>query len=443
MDFPKVEQLIKELSKGFEYEIFFLKRETKKISTENGEFEKVTSAGDYGLGLRLLKGKKVGFAYTSDLSEDSVKNLVGTLREITELMPENPYAGFQTERGTPVAQSPFDEDGVNIPLEGKIDFVISFERSVISSHPYIKGTRETTFTENVFEVFFKNSFGVEFSYKGTAYSLVSSALAESPKGDKNIVWGYRASRYLKGLDIEDFKEELVKKLVDTLDPEPFESKTLPVLFHREAFASLLETFADLFSGESLLKNKTPLKGKLGENIAFEGFTLIDDGTLKGGFSTYPFDDEGTVQQKTVLVENGTLKGFFHSLETAKGTNSEPTGNGFRSSFAAPPDAGISNLYLKPQGGNFEDFLHSEEEVFVVYELMGLHTADPISGNFSLGASGALYRNGKKISAVRGVTIAGNFLELIKNITCIGEDLKFYGNVGSPSVLVKNITIGGK
>jgi PmbA protein len=443
MDLTKLENLTKENAKGFEYEIFLLKRDTKKISTENGEFEKITSAGDYGLGLRLLKDKKVGFAYTSDLTEESLKALVENLKEITLLMPENPHAVFQTEKGTPLTDSPFDNEGAKIPIEEKIEFVISFERSVMNSHPYIKGTRETTFTENVFEVFFKNSFGVEFSYGGTAYSIVSSALAESPKGDKNITWGYRASRYLKGLDLEDFKRELVQKLIDTLDPQPFESKSLPVLFHREAFAALLETFSDLFSGESLLKNKTPLKGKVGETIAAEGFNLIDDGTLKGGFSTSPFDDEGTIQQKTVLVENGTLKGFFHSLETAKGTNSQPTGNGFRNSFTTPPSAGISNFYLQPVGGNFEELLRSEEEVFVVYDLMGLHTADPISGNFSLGASGALYRNGKKVSAIRGVTVAGNFLELIRNISRIGEDLQFYGNVGSPSVLVKNITIGGK
>ena len=182
---------------------------------------------------------------------------------------------------------------------------------------------------------------------------------------------------------------------------------------------------------------------MGEVIASEVVSLIDDGTLERGFATHPYDDEGVPQSSKPLVENGVLKGFYHSVWSAAKAGVEPTGNGFRSSFTSPPSAGISNLYLKPLSGNFKELLQSAEEVFVVYDLMGLHTADPISGDFSLGASGALYRNGRRVAAVRGVTIAGNFINLLRDIDAVGGDLQFYGSVGSPSVLVKNITIGGK
>jgi len=443
MDLRKLEEIVKETAKGFEYELFLLRRKNLKISTENGKFEKITTAEDFGLAVRLLKNGRLGFSYTTDIEPSSVKQLVQNLMEITEILPTDDGNKFFHQKKVSKVNSPYDSEGLNLSVDEKIELVTSFEREVINSHSYIVGTRETTFSEVEYEVSFLNSFGIDFSYKGTAYSIISSALAESPNGDKNITWGYRASRFLKGLNLDNLKEELVQKLIDTLDPRPIKSRSLPVVFHREAFAALLETFAEIFSGENLIKNKTPLAEKIGETIASKKVTIIDDGTLEKGFATHPYDDEGVPQQTTILVENGILKGFYHSLYSAYKTDEKPTGNGFRNSFTSPPVANISNLYLKPEKGSFKELIENCEDVLVVYDLMGLHTADPISGEFSLGASGAIYKNGKKINAVRGITIAGNFLKLIRDIELIGEDMQFYGNVGSPSVLVKNITIGGK
>jgi len=439
----QIKEFVKETAKGFEWELFFIRKRNLKISTENGNFERIITAQDYAVAVRLLKDKKIGFSYTTQVESSALRKLVDQLKEITLLLKPDEGNVFKTSADKTSVETPFDGEGIRISLDEKIEKVTSFERNLVKLHPYVAGTRETTFSEVIYEVEFANSFGVEFSYSGTSYSLVTSVLAQSPRGDKTVIWGYKASPYLSGLKWEDLAKELAQKAVDTLDPKPMESKNMPVLFHRSAFVQLLEEFSPLFSGESALKKKTPLLGKEGSQVAVEDFTLIDDGTLKGGISTHPYDDEGVSQQKTVLIENGTFKGFYHSLSSAVKMGKEPTGNGFRGSISSPPKADISNLYLQPGEANFEELLNTEEEVFVVYELLGLHTADPVSGDFSLGATGVVYKNGKKVSAVRGVTVAGNFLSLIKNISRIGNDLEFYSNVGSPSVLVKNITVGGK
>ena len=443
MRLSQIKELVKETANGFEWEIFLIRKRNLKISTENGNFEKITTAEDYAVAVRLLKDKKIGFSYTTQVEPSALKKLVSQLKEITLLLKPDEGNVFKTSVDKASVETPFDGEGIKLPIDEKIEKVTSFERNLVKLHPYVTGTRETTFSEVIYEVEFANSFGVEFSYGGTSYSLVTSVLAQSPRGDKTVTWGYKASPYLSDLKWENLAKELVQKAVDTLDPKPMESKTMPVLFHRSAFAQLLEEFSPLFSGESALKKKTPLLGKEGLRVASEDFTLIDDGTLKGGISTHPYDDEGVPQQRTVLIENGTFKGFYHSLFTAVKMGCQPTGNGFRASISSPPKADISNLYLKPGEADFEELLNTEEEVFVVYELMGLHTADPVSGDFSLGATGVVYKNRKKVFAVRGVTVAGNFLSLIKDISRIGNDLEFYSNVGSPSVLVKNITVGGK
>ena len=442
MDLRSLEKVVKENAGSFEYELYLLRKKNLKISTENGDFEKISTAEDFGLAVRLQKGGKIGFAYTTDLEEGSLKRFIGNLKEITELSPPEPERDFLKEKLPPLCESPFDRRAVEKSPDEKIDFVVNFEREVIKSHPYVKGTRETTFGETVYEVFYKNSYGLEFDYKGTAFSLITSVLAESPNGDRNISWGYRAARYLSDLRLESFKEELVEKVVSTLDPKTFETKTLPVIFFREAFASLLETFAPLFSGENALKGKTPLKGREGEVLAPDFVNIVDDGTLKGGLATHPYDDEGFPQKRTTLVERGIFKGFYHSLYSARKLKAEPTGNGFRSSFTTPPVASPSNLYLERGKEKLEELLKGEKEVLFVFDLMGLHTADTVSGDFSLGANGVYYRKGERVQSVRGVSVAGNFLKLLADIEALADDLEFYSSVGSPSVLVKNITVGG-
>jgi PmbA protein len=443
MFLKKFENFIKDNCRGFEYELYLLRRKKINISTENGNFEKVTTAEDYGLGIRLLKDKKIGFSYTTQLEEGALKKLLEELKEITLLSPSDEANGFCERKEESNVNSPYDGKAVNIPLDEKIEFVINFERELLEGgKPYAVGTRETSFHDTVYEVEFLNSYGVEFTYSGTNYTLITSLLARSESGDTNIGWGYKSSQYLDSLGLEELKEDLYLKVIQTLDPKPFETKKLPVVFYRESFASLLETFSDIFLGDNAVRKKTALLDKVGEHIASELITIVDDGTLTDGTMTHPYDDEGVPQKRKVVVDKGTFNGFLHSLYTARKMNEIPTGNGFRSGFSSLPRSGISNFYLEPLVGTLEGLINSESEIVVIVDLMGLHTADPISGNFSLGASGLYYKNGKRVQSVRGLTVAGNFFELLKNTVAVGGDLSFYGNVGTPSVLVKNITLGG-
>jgi len=441
MDLKRIEEIVKKNARGFEYEVFLLRKKTTKISTENGEVEKVSAAEDFGLGLRLKKGKKTGFAFAASADGDTLNGLVRELARLTLLLPEDPHARFCEKLKDPLAQAPFDGEGTKLTLEEKAKLVTDFEKGLMGSHPAIKGTRETAFSESIYEVFLKNSFGVEVNYKASAFFLVTSLIAESPSGDKNVSWGYRGSVKLRELFDGAFALELVKKTTEVLDPRPVESKKMRILIHRSAMAALLETFAPIFSGEEALLNRSPLAGKEGERVASDAISIFDDGTLKDGFATHPYDDEGAVQKNTPLIEEGVFKGFYHSLKSAAATGAEPTGNGFRASFSSPPEAAHSNLFIKKGKTPISEML--DGEVLIVYDFMGLHTADSVTGEFSLGVSGALYRDGRRAHGVRGVTVAGNFLELLASAEAVGDDLYFYGSVGAPSVLVKNITVGGE
>ena len=144
--------------------------------------------------------------------------------------------------------------------------------------------------------------------------------------------------------------------------------------------------------------------------------------------------------RKVLVDRGVFRGFLHSTYTAIKSGSKPTGNSLRDSFKSLPVSNITNLYIEPGDKSLEDLLQGE--VFLITDLMGLHTVDPVSGDFSLGASGIIYKHGRRLKGVRGVVIGGNIKDIWSSVVEVGSDLRFYGNVGSPSILVENITVGG-
>ncbi len=434
-----VERFIKP---GFEYELFLQRIKKTKIESSDESLENISTSEELGLGIRVLKDKKMGFSYTSSLDEEDIKSALSRAMEMCELQTEDEGNAFVEKFEESDIESVYDEEGVNTPLEEKIEFTINLEKEAKKRDKRIKGVRKSSLTEAVFETHILNSCGVEVSYRGTSYSAMIATLAES-NGDSAISWEFRGERKFKKLVIEDIVNDVVFKSTSLLNPEPVETKAFNIVFFRESFAMLMEAFTDIFLGDSLVKNKTLLKGKEGEKVASEKFTLIDDGTLKEGFMTVPYDDEGVKRRKNVIIEKGIFKGFLHSIYSGRLAGKSSTGNAVRGSYRNPPQSGITNLYVEKGERSLEELINVYDETILVLDLMGLHTVDPISGEFSLGASGVLFRNGKPVHAVRGITVAGNILDIWKNIEEVGNDLKFYGNVGSPSVLIKGIMVGGR
>ena len=172
-------------------------------------------------------------------------------------------------------------------------------------------------------------------------------------------------------------------------------------------------------------------------------TIYDDGLLEGGLGTAPADDEAVPIQRKTIISDGRLLLFLHNTYTARKDKTLSTGNGMRGGFKGVPGVGITNLYIEPGECSQEGIIEQAERGLFVTEVMGMHTANPISGDFSVGATGFWIENGAKAYPVREVTIAGNILELMKNVDVVGCDLRFSGRIGSPSLLIKELSIGGK
>ena len=437
-----IEEIKRYLKPQFEFEAYIQKVKKNKITVIDEKVDSFSSSMELGLGLRIKKGKRVAFVSSTLSSDGDIRELVIRGMEVCEVMHEDPYVDFNDQKEDAIGSSYFDEEGISLPLEEKENIPIEIERRCKKRDRRIKSVRESSFTEVLSEVYYKNSYGVEFEESGTFYSLIVGALA-SDSNDSNISYEYRGVRRLKDIDIDDVVEDVVFKTVEVLNPSEIEACTIPAIFFRESSAMLLETFSDIFLGSSLIKGKTFLKGKLGEKVFSELITMVDDGTLERGYASSSYDAEGFAKKKNIVVENGVFKGFLHSLYTGKKSGYAPTGNSVRRGYMDEPDAGVTNIYIKNGDKSIEELIGMYERVLLVVDLMGLHTSDTVSGDFSLGISGILYEKGRKLSSVRGVTVAGNIGELWNKVVGIGNDIKFYGNVGSPSLLVEEIAVGGR
>jgi len=185
-----------------------------------------------------------------------------------------------------------------------------------------------------------------------------------------------------------------------------------------------------------------LKNKVGRKVASSLISLVDDGRLDGGIATAPADGEGVLSQRTDLIRDGVLQGYLYNTYTAGRDGVSSTGNGVRHSFKGGPEVGPTNIFIKPGVRKPGDIISEVRDGFYVTSVMGMHTANPISGDFSVGAAGVWIKNGEFAQAVRGVAIAGNILDLMEGIDAVGDDLRFFGSQGAPTVRINQITISG-
>ena len=427
---------------GVEAEAFVLHSEDLTIEVREGQVDTLKQAEEIGLGIRVFQGNRLGFSFTTDLSREALGETIRRAVESARYTADDKNNGLPEVVDGYRRMVTYDEEIERTTLEAKVEMAKQIEVVSKQEDKRIKIVESSGYEESRYSVAVVNSRGVEAFQKASYCGLYISLMAEE-NGEVQTGFAVEAKRHISELDPARVGREGARNAVRILGAKSAPSRPLPCILEPYVMTSFLGVLAGSFSADSVQKGKSTFKGKLGQAIASPQVTLVDDGTYEKGISSFPFDGEGWPSQRTVLVEAGTLKGFMYDAYTARKDNTVSTGNGMRSSFRGLPSVGTTNLFLTPGLSPPEKLWEDLERGMYITEVMGMHTANPISGDFSLGASGIIIEKGKLTYPVRGVTIAGNLFDFLKDIEGLGSDLRFFGGTGSPSVRVKRLSIGGE
>jgi PmbA protein len=336
----------------------------------------------------------------------------------------------------------FDPQIAATPLQEKIALAKKIEKIARGRDQRVLKTEKIIYNDSEAEAWLETSSG----FCGSLKSNHASAMAMVVAGDGQTFesgTGFLAVKKIKDLDAEKVGNEAAEKAVEMLGARTTHSRKTTLVFEPKIAAQILSLLIMPLSGEAVIKGKSLFHDKVGKSVAAKLLTVIDDGTRLNGLATSPFDGEGTPCQKTTLIKNGVLRGFLHNLYSANKTKHKPTGNCGRGSYHGLPILSSTNFYIENGKTAPAKLIGQIKDGVYITRLMGFHTADPISGDFSFGVQGILIENGEKTHPVRGITIAGNMIELLQSISALGNDLQFDSSIGCPTLVVENMSVGGE
>lgn len=422
-----------------EFEIYFLSGKNISLKVFKGKIESFSDNQNQGISFRGKFDGKMGYSYTESFEEEDADFLINEAYENGSVIESSDEQIIYEGGGEYIPVNTYEENLKNIEIPQIENFLINLEKEAYSLDKRIKTVVVCMFGMGESERIIKNSKGISLHDRGnTAYSYISVSAEEN--GVVKTGSDFKVSRNFKAFDYKTLAENAVKKAAAKLDTVKPELKENICIIENTAFTSLLDSMIGIFSAEAVQKNLSLLKGKLGEKIACEKFTLIDDPHLENGEGSCSFDSEGVPTKYKELVSKGILKTYLYNLKTAKKDGVKSTGNAAKGGYKGTIGISPFNLYVKKGEVSFDELLKKMDRGVIITDFAGLHSGlNSVSGDFSLAAEGFIVENGKKGKAFNQITVAGNFFELLLNIEEIGEDMKFsLSGTGSPSVLVKNL-----
>ena len=417
------------------FELFFLKEKARKFESRDRNLYGVDMNEEEGIALRGIKERKMIFSYTFEKGQKAADALLGNAKMLVpfiEVDQDATVPGFYADY--PLANL-FDQKGLMVDDKEKTSQLIEMEATILDYDKRIVTTRNCELQETEIEIEIVNSKGLKAYGRKTLYSVFALCVAKEKDEVSWYDWAWAHS--LEGIDIKALGIDVAQRTISFLGSEQIDTGTYDGILTPQASCEILSVLSGSFLAESVYKNKTRLKDRLGEKCFAEIINLVDSGLA--GMGAFPFDGEGVPSQDNILVENGIFKSFLYDTYYGKKFNSSSTGNAARSGLKEPPVCGRRGFFIEPGG---DDVGPSMTNGLIIEELMGTHTANPITGDFSLGAVGHLVSRGGKMP-FKGVIFSGNIFDLLNNVKEVGNDLKFYGTCGSPSLLVEGMKISGK
>ncbi|RVU86003.1 TldD/PmbA family protein [Leucothrix sargassi] len=425
---------------GAEADLIVSEGESLSLQALDGELDKHTVSSTQSFGVRVIKDDKVGIAYSEASDEESLSWMVDQALQNATYSKAEPH-----EKILDSQQHLSSDDSIfyledDATVDQQIEMVLQLEKGLLAKK-LIKNVPYNGLGQGTSNRYLFSSAGLQAASRARSVSAYAYALAED--GEKNSMEGIgQVERLTSSLNIEKLIEEAANLSIDLLDGKPVASGKYDVIFDNESQIQLFGVFTMVFSGKAAKEGINPWGDKVGQQVTDSRLQIIDCPLRVDGFGYSLFDDEGTATVDTPFVTDGVLQTFMHNSVTASHFGLKTTGHASRGTKST---LGVGYHQLTIGLGDASDAELKAGEYLEITSMAGLHSgANPISGDFSFGASGFLCRDGVRVQPVRGITVAGNFYKMLNQIQCIGDSAHWDWQRSSlmPSLRFADLAISG-
>jgi len=417
----------------------------REVRVHGGEVESLTAATRSGVGIRAWIGGRVGYAYGTDLSEGGIAATAGHAAEAAAIADRDDSAA--PPQPAPIEALPgLSDPSVDAWTTAQVaELALGVERAALAADPRVAGVEQAVYADSAERVAISSSAGVAGEYESSECFAYLQALAEG-EGARETGLGFGLARGPEGLEPDAIGKEAAARATEMIGAAKPASRSCPVVLDATVAASFAGLVGGALGANAVQRGRSPFAGRLETEVASAAFVLHDDGRDPAGSASAPFDGEGVPRRRTALIEGGRLRAYLYDTYTANREGLESTGNAARAGYPSQPRVAASNLIVGSGSSSFEQLLAAAGEGILVTDVAGLHSGvNPVTGVFSVGASGRAIRAGEPAEPLREFTIAGDLVAMLGSVRAAGATprwVPFGGSVRTPPLLIEAMAVSG-
>ena len=437
------EQIVARALPGEQVEAYISRGTETSVRVYQGEVEQFTSAQSEGIGVRVLRNGCTGFAYAGTLSEQVIDEVLADARDNVQFGTPDEFAALATPDG--VAKRPqvlWDERLEQFRTEDKIRLAVELERMTREGDARVR-VESADYSDGGGEAAVATSTGIRASGRANGCFVSVSTLADD-RGETTSGFGFAVGRDPAALDIERAARDGVDRATRLLGAGKPASRRTTVVLDPFVTAQFLGVISSTVNGEAVAKGRSLFKDRLGDAVASPLITLVDDPTDARSYTAAEVDGEGLAARRNLIIEGGVLRTFVHSSYSARRLGTTSTGNAVRGGFRGTPGCGCLAMQLVPGTRPAAEIIAGIDDGVLIQQVQGMHSGvNPVSGDFSTGASGIAIRNGSLAEPIREFTIASTLQRMLLDVAELGNDLEWLPmRATGLSMVIRDVTVSG-
>ena len=429
---------------GEQLDVYVARGRDTEVRVYKGEIEQLSTADSEGVGIRVVKDGRTGFAYAGTLDDEAVREALVDARDNAEFGTPDEFAGVAAPDGVDAIDiDPYDPEVETFPTDKKIELALELERMVNGADERIAGARVIAFGDEFVERAVATSLGVANWSRRSAAAVQAFVIARD--GDETQTGGgYSAGRAPSELDLDRAAGDAVERAVRMLGATKPKSAKVTVVLDPSIAATFLGLVGGTLSGAAVRKGRSLFADRVGEEVAAPFVTLVENPADPAAWGATKYDGEGLATRPVTLIDKGVLQGFLYDTYSARRAGKASTGSGVRGGFKGTPGVGMRALRVTPGEQSAEEIIKGVDDGVLVQSVSGLHSGvNSVSGDFSVGATGLRIRNGELAEPIREFTIGSTIQRMLKGITAVGNDLEWVsGSAAHITLAMSDISMAG-